>query len=68
MSASLRPGDIGPVIARDIGGAVEMGEQVWREIQASAALVFEYSPGGDRVVAIAWSASARRFVNLVECC
>ena len=67
-SARLSTSEIVSVIARDIGGPVEAGAQLWTELQTRGALVFEYSPGGDRVVAIAWSESAGTFVNLVDCC
>jgi len=68
QSGSLHIGEISTVIARDIGGALDKGSQVWGEVQTSGARVFEYSPGGDRVVAIVWSESAGRFVHLIECC
>lgn len=40
----------------------------WEEIQRSGVTVFIYSPGGDAVTAIAWSARDRRFYRLLECC
>lgn len=50
------------VIERDRpAGEVRDGETIWREIQASPVTIFSFSPGGDRVEAIAWSARARRF-------
>jgi hypothetical protein len=44
------------------------GEEIWREIEDSDVPVFTYSPGGDALVAIAWSATARRFYKLLSCC
>lgn len=41
---------------------------VWAAIKQRGGVVFEYSPGGDRVVAIAWSPKDERFYRLVECC
>jgi hypothetical protein len=40
----------------------------WDEIQRSAVTIFTYSPGGDRVKAIAWSERDQRFYQLWECC
>jgi hypothetical protein len=44
------------------------GAEIWREILASQATVFSFSPGGDEIVAIAWNSRARRFYRLIECC
>ena len=41
---------------------------VWVKIQSSGVTVFTYSPGGDLVTTIAWSARDRRFYRLWECC
>jgi len=30
--------------------------------------IFTFSPGGDAIVAIGWSARAGRFYRLLECC
>jgi hypothetical protein len=40
----------------------------WQEIQQSNVTIFTYSPGGDRVRAIAWSERDQRFYQLWECC
>ena len=40
----------------------------WERIQNSGATVFTYSPGGDTVYGIVWSARDRRFYRLWECC
>ncbi len=40
----------------------------WEEIKASNVTVFQYSPGGDGVKAIAWSQRDQRFYQLWECC
>lgn len=38
-------------------------------LQSDASLtIFTFSPGGDRIEAIAWSAQAGRFYRLLECC
>lgn len=41
---------------------------IWQEIQRTGATVFEFSPGGDAVTAIAWSVRDQRFYRLVACC
>lgn len=41
---------------------------VWDAIQRSSVTIFTYSPGGDRVRAIAWSARDQRFYQLWDCC
>jgi hypothetical protein len=48
--------------------ALARGEGVWMSIQRSRMTVFEYSPGGDSVIPIAWSEAEGRFYRLVECC
>jgi len=40
----------------------------WDEIRRTGVTVFEYSPGGDGLTAIAWSERDRRFYRLLECC
>jgi hypothetical protein len=57
--------------ARSLPGTsvdVASGITRWEAIQASDVTVFVFSPGGDRVQAVAWSARDRRFYQLVECC
>lgn len=56
--------------ARSVPGTSvdSIGTSRWEAIQASDVTVFMFSPGGDRVQAIAWSAQDRRFYQLVECC
>ncbi len=44
------------------------GETVWQEIQRAAVTIFEYSTGGDRVTAVAWSARDRTFYHILQCC
>lgn len=71
-------GEIPDVIARDRrrqasslpGARLDSAEavDVWKEIQSSGVTVFNYSPGGDAVTAIGWSARDRRFYRLLECC
>jgi hypothetical protein len=40
----------------------------WESIKSSGVTVFTYSPGGDAVYGIVWSARDRRFYRLWECC
>lgn len=42
--------------------------EIWKEILNSPATIFTFSPGGDAIVAIGWSARAGRFYRLLECC
>lgn len=58
------------VIARDGGFYPDTvrAKSVWAEIRRSGVTVFEFSPGGDAIVAIAWSARDARFYRLIECC
>jgi hypothetical protein len=42
--------------------------RIWGDIQNSPATIFTFSPGGDAIVAIGWSARAQRFYRLLECC
>jgi hypothetical protein len=67
--APARAGEIADVIARDRGtsGTVP-GEDIWREIRTAPVTIFTFSPGGDALVAIGWSARAGRFYRLLECC
>jgi hypothetical protein len=44
------------------------GAAIWQDVLAAGVTVFVFSPGGDRVQSIAWSARDRRFYQLVECC
>ena len=44
------------------------GGEIWKEILNSPVTIFTFSPGGDAIVAIGWSARAGRFYRLVECC
>lgn len=47
---------------------VARADSIWKEIQNAGVTVFTFSPGGDRVMAIAWSERDRRFYELWECC
>jgi hypothetical protein len=42
--------------------------ETWDEIRRTGVTVFQYSPGGDGLTAIAWSERDRRFYRLLECC
>ena len=70
LQAPVRVAEIAEVIARD-GGFPEDAERaaaIWHEIQRSPVTIFEFSPGGDEIVAIGWSVRDGRFYRLVECC
>jgi hypothetical protein len=41
---------------------------IWEQMQTAGITIFEFSPGGDAVMSIGWSATDRQFYNLVECC
>ena len=56
------------VISGEVGAGPERGAELWDEIGTREATVFEYSAGGDGLVAIAWSESEQRFLTLIECC
>jgi hypothetical protein len=67
--ARLRVAEIPDVIARDkLPTDTRDGGEIWEEIQKSPVTVFTFSPGGDVLVAIGWSARAGRFYRLLECC
>jgi len=40
----------------------------WQQMQAAPITLFSFSPGGDRVMMVGWSATDQRFYNLLECC
>jgi hypothetical protein len=67
--ARARIPEIPDVIARDKQRSDRRnGGEIWEEILKSRATIFTFSPGGDALVAIGWSASAGRFYRLLECC
>ena len=67
--ARLRVAEIPDVIARDRQPSdTRDGDEIWEEILKSPVTIFTFSPGGDVVVAIGWSARAGRFYRLLECC
>ncbi len=41
---------------------------IWDQMQTAGITIFEFSPGGDLVMSIGWSATDERFYNLLECC
>ena len=68
-SARLHIALIPEVIARNMTPSdLERAREVWAEMQAAAITVFQFSPGGDRVRVIGWSATDDRFYDLLECC
>lgn len=62
--------DIANVIARDGGFAADTARSgtIWRHVQASRAVIFEFSRGGDDAGAIVWSVADGRFYRIFECC
>lgn len=68
-SAPGRLAEIPDVIARDRQDSdSRAGSVIWEEILKSPATIFTFSPGGDAIVAIGWSAVAGRFYRLLDCC
>ncbi len=47
---------------------LQRARTIWEEMQAAGITVFEFSPGGDAITVIGWSATDYRFYNLLECC
>jgi hypothetical protein len=43
-------------------------QSVWEQMQAAPITLFSFSPGGDRVMVVGWSAADQRFYNLLDCC
>jgi hypothetical protein len=41
---------------------------IWQQMEDAPITLFSFSPGGDRVMLIGWSATDQRFYNLLECC
>lgn len=67
--SGTRVAEIPDAIARDRQPSeTRDGGEIWKEILNSPVTVFTFSPGGDEVVAIGWSARAGRFYRLLECC
>lgn len=48
--------------------APRTGERIWSEIMRDMVPVFTYAVGGDGILAVAWSSSERRFVQVWGCC
>lgn len=69
VMARLRVAEIPDAIARDTQPSeMRAGDEIWKEILNSPVTIFSFSPGGDAIVAIGWSARAGRFYRLLECC
>ena len=69
LRAPGRVAEIPDVIARDRQASdTAPGRVIWQEIQSAPITIFTFSPGGDAIVAIGWSARAGRFYRLLECC
>src|SRR5688572_25188929 len=60
-AAPGRVAEVASVIARDggFGADTSRAAAIWNEIQRRDVTIFEFSPGGDAVVAIGWSAAHR---------
>ena len=68
-SAPGKVADIPRVIDDDQqASATVPGSVIWDEIQNAPITIFTFSPGGDRIEAIGWSARAGRFYRLLDCC
>jgi hypothetical protein len=68
-SARLHIPLIPDVIAGDMTpNDLPRARMIWEEMQGAGITVFEFSPGGDRVMVIGWSATDEHFYNLLECC
>jgi hypothetical protein len=64
-----RVAQIPEVIARDRQPTDSISAiLIWQDIQNPGGTIFTFSPGGDAIVAIGWSARAQRFYRLLECC
>jgi hypothetical protein len=69
VMARARVAEIPDAIARDRQSSeTRDGGEIWKEILSSPVTIFTFSPGGDAIVAIGWSARAGRFYRLLECC
>ena len=68
-SARLHVPLIPQVIARDMTpNDSERAQRTWDEMQKAGITVFRFSPGGDAIKVIGWSATDHRFYDLLECC
>ena len=68
-SARLRIALIPDVISRAMASPDSARARViWESMQSSSITVFQFSPGGDAILTIGWSATDARFYNLLECC
>ena len=65
---ALIPHVIGRERRDAVGDAAVSGEEIWQDMRRRGSVVFEFSPGGDGVTAIAWSEVDQRFYRLWECC
>ena len=68
--APRRVDAIPSTLPKEVGSAADTlrGAEVWREMHRIDVTIFEFSPGGDGITAIAWSPTHKRFLRLVECC
>lgn len=67
--ARLKVPEVPDVIARDRQASdTRDGSVIWQEIRNAPLTIFTFSPGGDAIEAIGWSARAGRFYRLLECC
>ena len=52
----------------EIPWGVEMSPEEWSVLVRSDLPSFRYSPGGDRVIALAWNPASETFVDFLQCC
>lgn len=68
-SARLHISETPEVVAREMTpNNLPRARAIWDEMQAAGITVFQFSPGGDAVKVIGWSAADERFYDLLECC
>jgi hypothetical protein len=68
-SARLHVPRIPDVIARDMTpNELPRARSTWDAMQGAGITVFQFSPGGDAIRVIGWSATDDRFYDLLECC
>lgn len=67
-SARLHIPLIPEVISHQSGSDSTRARMIWEQMQTAGITIFEFSPGGDAVMSIGWSATDQQFYNLLECC
>ncbi|HKS07243.1 MAG TPA: hypothetical protein VJR92_13130 [Gemmatimonadaceae bacterium] len=68
-SAEAHARQIPAVVASDRPPSeTRTGNEIWDEISGAPIIVFTFSPGGDRMMALGWSNRGGRFYSLIDCC